>query len=111
MSETASHDVSDLRTAAAGIRTVAMEAQVASITMTANMITLQCWGSDKIGQAFAEVYLPPATEVMDHVLDTGPQLGQIADTLASSAGGYADTEATNQGEATTVIPPDSPIEV
>lgn len=115
MSDTASHDVSDLRSAATSVRAVAVEAQVASISTTINMIMLKCWGADKVGQAFAGVYLPPATEVMDHILDTGPQLGQIADTLAGSAGGYAETEQTNQGQATTMVdpgaPPAPPIEV
>jgi len=102
MSETASHDVSELRTAAGGIRAVALEAQVASVAMTVSMMTLKCCGADAIGQAFAGVYLPGATEVLDHILDTGPQLGQVADTLATSAGGYADTDQTNEAEATTV---------
>ena len=102
MSSTASNDVSDLKTAAGSVRTVAMEAQAASVTTTVEMMLLKPWGSDAVGQAFAAVYLPGATSVMDAVLDTGPQLGQIADALATSAGGYADTEQTNQGAASSV---------
>lgn len=102
MSSTASNDVSDLKAAAGSVRAVAVEAQAASVSTTVEMMLLKPWGSDAIGQAFATVYLPGASSVMDGVLDTGPQLGQIADTLASNAGGYADTEQTNQGAASSV---------
>lgn len=102
MTSTASNDVSDLKTAAGSVRAVAVEAQATSVATTVEMMLLKPWGTDTIGQAFATVYLPGASSVMDGVLDTGPQLGQIADTLASNAGGYADTEQTNQGAASSV---------
>lgn len=98
MSSTASNDVSDLKAAAGSVRAVPVEAQAASVSTTVEMMLLKPWGSDAIGQAFATVYLLGASSVMDRVLDTGPQLGQ----LASNAGGYADTEQTDQGAASTV---------
>lgn len=110
MSSTATNDVSDLQTAAASVRAVAVEAQAASVVITVEMMLLKPWGADAIGRAFATAYLPGASSVMDAVLDTGPQLGQMADTLAASAGGYADTEQTNQGAAASV-PTDPGVEV
>ncbi|MFW6599157.1 hypothetical protein ACQBAU_01620 [Propionibacteriaceae bacterium Y2011] len=96
-------DLTDLRDAGAAIEELASAAVIDAIsTMVTVMSHNNAWGTDQVGGAFAHVYLEPAEEAMGAVMQTGYQLGEVAEKLAGTTSAYRETEESNTGEAGTV---------
>ncbi|MGI8768703.1 MAG: hypothetical protein ACR2I1_06295 [Propionibacteriaceae bacterium] len=99
MTDTSSHDLSELTRASAAVQHTAEAATSASTVTSAALLVNKSWGADAIGAAFAKVYVGGAQTVIASVMDIGPHLGDIATTLQSSAGQYAQTEDDNVQQA------------
>lgn len=99
------YDLGDLSAGSQAITALASTASLAAqaLAETANDAAMS-WGTDAPGQAFAGVYLDPATEALSSALTVGHQLNSIASNIAQMRTLYEQNEETGVALAEDVGP-------